>query len=173
MPPCGHRLLYRVRTRISIPSTPPHPFNLLIKRPLRKGDPTDIDNPYVRYEGEIRDADINRMVDSMQVGGSSEVDDDDIDRMIDSMQVDGGGNQSSGRETSPGGQRGAGGSRGSSSERASAIHNPIKARARAKGNVKKESTCRGQHRRVQTLMRWTVESRNKMIAALKHSHGVT
>ena len=48
---------------------------------------SDIDSPYVRYEGEISDADINKMVDGMQVDGSGEVDDDDINRMIDSMQV--------------------------------------------------------------------------------------
>ena len=98
----------------------------------------------------------------------------DISRTIDSMQVADGGNQSSGRETNPGGQCGAGRSRGSGSERAGASHNPIKMKARAKGNAtNKGSICRGQHRRVQTLTRWTVESRNKMIAALKHSHGVT
>ena len=112
---------------------------------------------------------------SMQVDGSGEVDDDDINRMIDSMQVEDGvgDDQSSGRDTSPGGQCDVGGSRGSGSERAGANHNLTKVKARAKGNATKRSICRGQHRRVQTLTRWTVESRNKMIAALKHSHGVT
>ena len=133
----------------------------------------DIDNRYVRYEGEVSDDDINRMLDSMQAGSSSGLDDADINRMIDSMQVDGGGNRSSGSDTSPGDQCGDGGSEEGSSGRASAIHNKAKEKARAKGNAKKGSICRGQRRRVQTLTRWTVESRNKMIAALKYSHGVT
>ena len=47
----------------------------------------DIDNLYVRYEGEISDADKYRMVDRIQAGDSSGVDDDDINRIIDSMQV--------------------------------------------------------------------------------------
>ena len=146
---------------------------------------SDIDSPYVRYEGEISDADINKMVDSMKVDGSGEVDDDDINRMIDNMQVEDGDDQRSGRDTSTGGQcgaegsrgrgdqRGADGSGGSSSARVSTTRNPRRARANAEGGIRKLSLCKGQNRRVQTLTRWTVESRSRMIAALKHSHGVT
>ena len=148
---------------------------------------SDIDSPYVRYEGEISDADINKMVDSMKVDGSGEVDDDDINRMIDNMQAENDDDQRSGRDTSTGGQcgaegsrarrrgnqRGADGSGGSSSARVSTTRNPRRARANAEGGIRKLSLCKGQHRRVQTLTRWTVESRSRMIAALKHSHGVT
>ena len=128
---------------------------------------SDIDSPYARYEGEVSDADINKMVDSMQVDGSGEVDDDDINRMIDSVQVEDSGDQCRGD------QSGAGGSGGSSSARESTTRSPRRARAKAENGIRKSSLCKGQHRRVQTLTRWTAESRSRMIAALKHSHGVT